>query len=412
MIELTGQKEYYRSSIFEKYRANYSDIHDWDQRQLFRLMEEFAKQGDAEARGEVLYYFERKFETAEEYLNGWHIGSETIIAADGIPGLLHVVERFGQWIKEERDIIFPLCLIDEAEKILGKSEVETALQEASRQNEFIRIYLDRLKAYRESSDAEDAKRRNESNEERGERVREEYPLRKMTDHFLNNDFSKYADDERFLENPYRFLRYHTNYKFSIGGRWAAEEDLNYVYEKIMEQDDPLRKAILLWTFYSSSLPKVDEQFLALLDSDDERLAQSAKNTLSNTKSPLVREKALELLTTVPTPPNWAFGIDLMESNFQEEDFDLLDSAIRTKRFSDEWDLEFAGISIRKIYDQHPSEKFAEIFLWFYENGPCSFCRKSFIDCLQKMQRLPHEILEECRDDCNSEIRKLARSALQ
>ena len=410
MIELTGQKDYYRSNIFEKYRANFSDIvrgNDSRQLQLFHLIEEFAKQGDPEARNEVLRFFERQFdlEVCIEGFIGWFIGGDTIIAMDGIPGLLYVVERFGKRIKDGEDIVLTPCLVEDAEKILGKSEVENALRIEALRNEFIKIYLDHPETNRELVDAENAKDRNVSDEERAKRGRQKYPLRKLTNLFLKDDFSMYVDDEQFLKNPYDFCR-DTNYKFHISGKWATEKNLSYVYDKILELDDPFRKAVLLRTFLLRALPKVDEKFLALLDSDDNHVAQHAEFALSNTHHPMVREKALKLLRMMPTPPNWFWGIDLLENNFQEEDITLLDTAIRTKHFPDNWDVERTGISIEKIYDKHPSEKFAEVFLWYYENGPCSFCREGFVDRLQKMNRLPVEIREECRDDCNPGIREL------
>lgn len=85
------------------------------------------------------------------------------------------------------------------------------------------------------------------------------------------------------------------------------------------------------------------------------------------------------------------------------------SAIRTKPFPGDWDLHCVGICLEKIYDKNPIEQFADVFLWLYENGPCSYCREGFVKRLWKMGRLPETILEECLNDCNSDIRKWANA---
>jgi hypothetical protein len=56
---------------------------------------------------------------------------------------------------------------------------------------------------------------------------------------------------------------------------------------------------------------------------------------------------------------------------------------------------------------NPSDAFAPILLWMYENGLCSDCREDIVERLLEMNQLTPKILEECRNDCNAVIRELA-----
>jgi hypothetical protein len=415
LLEQTDDLDYYGPRIYERYFDLVQDrIRNDTQHQLFVLMCEFAEYGCKNAKAEVYRFFDRQFEP--ENYDGWFYGQYAIVAMDGIHGLLYVLERFGRYIKNSQDASFAhSCLMESAEEQFGKEEVQTALKTEAERNEFVRFFLEHPTTQPDYVDHEVLKYEKETAEEKGKRSRLEYPLREMVERFLAEDFSKYQNDEKFVKSPVRFfssLFSHARYNFLVAGVWADKKDLEYAYQKMCETDDPTRKAVLLKTFENQSLPKVETHLFDLLVSDDKELAEAVKDALSNTKHPLVREKALELLQANPVPPNWFDGLALLENNFQMEDIPTILSSLRANRITDDGVLYDIVRYLWKIDLNNKSNAYAPVFLWMYENSPCSDYREQVVECLLGMDQLPPEILEECRNDCNSEIRELAQSASQ
>jgi hypothetical protein len=414
MLECTEDMDYYAPRIYERYFSLVKDrIRNDDQYQLFGLICEFAECGSKKAKDEVYYFFDRQF--GIEDCDGWFYGKYTIVATDGIPGLLYVLERFGRYIKanikDSKDFSFAGLghIIEFAEENFGKAEVQVALKAESEWNEFVKIYLEYEKDYLEHNESGNLEYKNKTDEEKGKRNRMEFPLREMVDRFLADDFSKYQNDEKFVKNPVDFLTRFSSapYKFRIAGVWAEEKDLEYAYQKACETDDLFRKAILLKVFEGRSLLRVEPQLIALLNSDNKELAESVKDALSNTKHPIIREKALELLQATPVPQNWFYGLDLLVNNFQADDVATMLSSLQTNQISEYCVLHNAISCLRKTDMNNPSNAFAPILLWMYENGLCSDCREDIVERLLEMNQLTPEILEECRNDCNAVIRELA-----
>ena len=414
MLDQTDDMNYYGPRIFERYFDLVQDeIRNDTEYQLFGLICEFATEyGNKKAKTEVYRFFDRQFEP--EYFDGWFNGKFAIMQMDGIPGLFYVLERIGRYIKDnnidyDEGSFSGLYIIEDAERLYGKEEVQAALKVEAEQNEFIRIYLEWEKAHLEFNDARNSEYQNETNEEKGKRNRVKYPLREMVDQFLADDFSNYQNEEKFVKNPVRFFRSllsSSPYKFMTAGMWAEENDLEHAYQKMCETDDLVRKTVLLKTFEYRPLLKVEPQLIALLDSDNKELAKSVRDALSNTKHLFIREKALAMLRANPIPPNWFDGLALLENNFQVEDIPTILSSLQANRIADGDVLHDIVSYLRKMDDNNPSDAFAPILLWMYENCPCSECRQDVVERLLEMNRLPVEIREECRDDCNPDIREL------
>jgi len=270
LLEQTDDMDYYVLRIVERYFELVQDrIKNDTQHQLFSLMCEFAERGAEKAKAEVYRFFDRQFEIEDK--DGWFYGKFSIVAMDGIPGLLYVLERFGRYIKDSQNTSFAYsCIIECAEEQFGKEEVQTALKTEAERNEYIKIFLELPEIQPDYVDPRVLKYENETNEERRKRNRMEKPLREMVDKFLADDFSMYQNDEKFVKNPVRFLcswTSHAPYRFDVAGIWAEENDLEYAYQKMCKTDEPIRKAVLLKTFEDQSLPKVETQLFELLDSD-------------------------------------------------------------------------------------------------------------------------------------------------
>ncbi len=399
MIQLSGEVNFYRREIFKSY-FNTPDgrFATWDNLQLFQIMCQFAIHGDTEAREEMYRVFDWQF-TREEF-TGWPYAVDEILETDGVSGLIFIVDRMGCCIRDEQYVYLSPHYVQKAEELLGAEVVRKTLREEAKRNEFVRIFLEHPKTQK---DAEDEPQR-ETKEQRRERILAEYSLPYMVDSFLKDDFSRYKDNERFVDDPYGFLR--SVQKFSVVGEFANEEDLHYALDKIISTDDPLRQVTLLRTFYQRPLPRMDEKLLDMLDSENENLAWAVGIVLSDESHPAIREKGLEILKADPPKKNWFEAITGAQGSFQREDVELLENSLLTKTIPHEYDLESAGIGLRHIYKRFPGEHFKTIYLWLYEHGPCSFCREEIVETLLENHWATPELIEECRDDASEEIREL------
>ena len=122
MIELTGEMEFYRKQILNVI-SNNRDADSYDLWQLYYLVNEFAKRGDAECRT-VLY---REFDLLVDDNNIG--GADALVKLDGIPGLLHVLEIAGRRIRNGDDLWWEVSYhIEESEEKFGKNTVRDAIR--------------------------------------------------------------------------------------------------------------------------------------------------------------------------------------------------------------------------------------------------------------------------------------------
>ena len=196
MIEMTGEDKFYRSQIYDKWWDDTQENVSW---QLFYILCEYGKRGDPSAIKEIYWVFDRCISDDEH--EGYPTGLEEIVEIDGIPGLIYVLDKMGARILREKEIPLSPYTVENAEKRFGQTEVQNALAVESARNPNIAAYL----AHPESQKYYWQECKNETDEERGERLRKEFPLRKMIDDFLNEDFSQYESDPEFIENRISFF---------------------------------------------------------------------------------------------------------------------------------------------------------------------------------------------------------------
>jgi hypothetical protein len=90
IIDLTGERDFYRRQILDAAAVAEDSVDSWDPLHLFRFVEAFARQGDAEAR-QLLYDYARVHAVDEDSL-----GLESIVEIDGLEGLLFVLDLLSQ----------------------------------------------------------------------------------------------------------------------------------------------------------------------------------------------------------------------------------------------------------------------------------------------------------------------------
>jgi hypothetical protein len=114
----------------------------------------------------------------------------------------------------------------------------------------------------------------------------------------------------------------------------------------------------------------------------------------------VRALALKWLAEGSRPVN---TVDLLVHNYQEGDYELIGRLVQQDHGPDMW--EALGIAIREVFEAHPSAEAAPILLTLYEQGYCTMCRCSVVECLLTLGPLSDGMIDECHYDANKVTRK-------
>jgi hypothetical protein len=319
MFQITGEPDFYRQPIFKRLweLADEEPRTGRDFWQLYHLAVEFALRGDRTARSLVYEVFDKTIhdETME--------GCDGLLRLDGIDGLLYVLTKIGQRIQDGFGFWTAEYDIEYTEEKFGKETVQAAIERETERNPLVHAYFERASSedpyfdypfYTEYERPPDL------------------PLREWVDRIMEDDFSDFKDyGEEHI--PYLCL---TSRRCALAraSREVEEHELNYVIEKLVETDNPMRQFCLLGAFMRRSMPRVEKKILDFLDTNNDSLRWSTAIALSKTNHEMIRDKAMELFQSDPPRLNWDNGFDLLENNFLSGDQAVLEKAIQTREFQD------------------------------------------------------------------------------
>jgi hypothetical protein len=147
-------------------------------------------------------------------------------------------------------------------------------------------------------------------------------------------------------------------------RWALKanpEELSAATKQFLSDEDPEKVWGCLRAFAHRPFPGDLRRVLELCDSDHDRVRRAALVALSKIRDPLVRAHGLMLL---PSKERFTDGIELLESNYDESDFPILNQAVI--RSSTPEEIHGIGMTVRYIVknDVRPDL-----------NRCCSFCTR-------------------------------------
>jgi len=102
------------------------------------------------------------------------------------------------------------------------------------------------------------------------------------------------------------------------------------------------------------------------------------------------------------------GVQLLEKNWRPEDETLIRRALETIPSDIDVDeLHSVVCSLVDLTEGNAEAAFGTLLPWVYENSPCSICRRTSVEQMLQRNIATQEFLDECRDDCDQEIRELA-----
>lgn len=371
VADLCGDPVFYYQKIIQALLDQKSDD---NLSQLYALCLMLAQRGNSQAEQAIYKKFDR-----QEFAQGW-LGGDHIIELHGLDGLTHVARILGQRMLADEEYWCSSTYTTACE-LLGKDVVDNHLTGLAKDEPAIAKYL------QSSLEIYDAwnKPRN-SDDDLRKRTRAELPLDKIL---------------KFIEegtgHPSRCHRF---------GRHATEDEINLIFEKILneERDDQLYRA--LWVFRRRALPRLDNKIFDLAKSDNEKLRTAAIAALMHTSDASIRNLAIEIHNTKDAI-HFAGALELFRNNYQSGDHIYIEKALIE---TDDMDLvHTVGLDLLDIFAKHPKAELLKCMLWVYENTQCAHCRNGIVELLDKAQILPDIIREECLFDSYFDTREIAKN---
>jgi len=386
VITLTGFLEFFREPILQALR-NSPDPNANDTDQLAGLATRFAEQGDQEARQLVYDHFVAHINS--DNCNGF-LRVHDLIVLDGIDGFLFAAEWFGKRLPKASEYS-PLYFFpreDEEWDEDDRAYWDAAIARAA-DNPHVAAYVEFERHEKQEPD----------------RSRRRKPLSTLSYDKLKRKIVT-SDREFGLE---------------MWGERASEAELERAATDLLalnEQEDAVLLRKYLRIFRDRQFP-LDPQPLIEVASqarqqpltEDEtgkftphsRLMMAALEALGNVSHPDVRQLAVELIEN----RQWISHVAILfKSNWQNSDWSVLE-ALTQETFEPD-DYHGMGMDIRELFEAHPEPEASQTLINLYKYGPCSECRRRFVEALDSIQAVPEWMREECRYDANLDLREWAK----
>jgi hypothetical protein len=357
-----GDEEFFRTGIFQALTVEAENPKEFDLDQTIELAASFAQNGDSEIKN-AMYAAVKRAGFARA---GCCVSD--LIKLDGIDALLFAADLFPSDI-EDNDLWQVGHLVSSLQERDGTEPADQAIEHASRDNPRLRRMLEVYEA--------DLK---ESKKGIWPRIRPDY-----------------AELKRLIAE-HGAMGY-----LSAWGRSASAEELEMAADDLIDETDPGRIFAYLKLFHDQRFPRPADRLLELADHSEIRIARYAVGVLSQLKSPAIRNRALSYLAL---PARAGDAADLLASNYQTGDFQLIEAKLREPM--DAEDLHRFGMGVKHLLAAHCPKEAEQSLLLLYENGYCSQCRHTFVERLIQLQGLPDSIRSECRFDAWAGTRQLVQ----
>ncbi|NHZ79673.1 hypothetical protein F2P44_10335 [Massilia sp. CCM 8695] len=357
-----------------------TDDYDGDQqRELASLM---GRDGDLEAAAAL-----RAFVWGQAFSADRVLGARPIRNLDGLPAIVEIARRLGKVLQQDPEAwVDPLdYLVDDP---FPFDEVFAELKRVAACDEAVAAYVAKEEAERiASSNRPDWSKEDPaaSARRRGDAFMQDNPL----DTILAAATSKSGGRGRFMQF----------------GRWASEDDLNRILDRLRIESEPEACEKLLWAFRRRQLPRLDECVWALACHSAADVRNAAAVALSHTSDPRVRELALERVGAPGFSSDYAEELDLFKNNYQPGDETLILAALERQTVDGD-EAHYLGTCAIDICNSADSPALAGVAEWVYRTNPCAICRRRAVEKLQEWHRLPPHIAAECRFDALEDLRKL------
>lgn len=185
------------------------------------------------------------------------------------------------------------------------------------------------------------------------------------------------------------------------GRWANDNDLETVLERLLSAQEPGIIGNYLRVFSGREFPRIVPELVSLSQHNDPEVRRRAISALENNAHPLVRELAeLELKKGLPG----GLALGLFIKNYQQGDEQQILESVEIP--GDEVQLHYFLMDADKILEANPQADCSKLGMVIYALTPCGNCRGSAARLLHNHNVAPPWLTEECRFDSEPDTQKL------
>lgn len=383
MFQDSGDYDRFSAAILSALSSLPSEADSYDLENLCELAALMAKAGDEAAAAALR---SRVLAQCLNRPNSLH-GCQPLVALDGVPAVIALARRFGKLLIDEPDERPPS--VDYLTDDLGISEdAEHELRRLAETDGDIKRYLDNEEGYAACERESQKKSPEERRQEVRERARQELTLNGIL-----NDASRGVGNY-----PGRYMRF---------GKYATDDELKIVLQRLVEETQETVCLRLLWIFRRAPLPDLPPRIWQLADAKDDALRYAAVEALAQNGDPRVGELGRSRLRSGAFTARDSDTLDLFIRNYQPRDEQLIMSALAPLS-PDEDEAHSLGSSLLNICDENTSGASLEMLKWVYESTPCTICRYCSVKQMAAKGRVPPEIVAECLDDADEDLRNLAQ----
>lgn len=182
------------------------------------------------------------------------------------------------------------------------------------------------------------------------------------------------------------------------GRYAEDQDVQAVFDRLLQSNDSREQHELLRVFAVRKLPRIDPVLFQLCMSSDYELRTRAFLALDGNTDPAIRDFALYCLQSGEVTQ----AIRLLVNNYRPGDEAQI--ACRIEIGDDCEETHHLMIAVGKILEANMEANPEPLALMAYGSTPCSMCRTDTVKILRQHRKVPDWMLEETRFDCDFSTR--------
>lgn len=359
LISLSKQRDKIRKAVLHGLATEQDNT--WTLTQLFDLAKIFAQSGDTVSRQAI---FDRFFNHPVDH-SDW-VGYSEILELDGLEGLVFIADKIGKALEKNPDDWQDDMIIDHFQRENPKVKAFAELEKASKQNRFIKIYLDNIK-------------RTEENRKNHIREKVEY---------------KNIIEEVLLCKPY----------IRLWKRKITDKQLTAIANQLLIEKNKNNQEKLLYVFNKFKFPFDSEfilQFAKQKPTSKNRIVEFAIDALQYLQSKEIRQFALDQIKTTKRPESLT---SILISNYQNGDSKLLTEL--AEKFNQDYIIENLASSYIDIYKANKTTECKEPLEAIYDKLTCGIHRKGIIEVLMDNKVLSNKIRQEIKYDSYFETRQL------
>jgi hypothetical protein len=364
LISLSKQQNKIRGAILKGLANEQKDT--WALVQLFDLAAFFAKQGDKKARQAIYKRFFKKIISGSDWC-----GYASLIELDGLEGLKYIATTIGKSLEKNPDDWQDSSIIQHFQEDNPNIKVQEELEKASKENPFIKIYLDNIK-------------QTEDGRENHQRPVVNIDYETITERINNKA-------RRVPINPFEAKR-------------IKKIDIKKLANDFLKETDRLKLEKYMRIFDRVKYPFDYSPILEIVKSKNntnDRLIEYAAGALKHFAGNDIRKFAIECLSVTKNPSDY---LDLLVSNYKKGDYKLLTTIAKNCKNEDAvHEIVYGYIN---IYKANKTKECKEPLEAVYEKLTCGIHRKDIVKILIDNKVLSKKINDEIKYDSSEEVRQL------